>query len=113
VLFHTTNGGQSWNEIEEFPVSIELNQHWSGSINSVSFNSKSDGWVFGSFPETEQGWDSGIMRTLNTGEDWNHVLSCPMTPYLKSSAMNSGEGWAVGFNGNKAVILHYPEECGL
>ena len=82
LLFHTTDGGQTWNQ-----VAIQ----YDGDIQDIQFPSADIGWFV-----TDEG---EIFYTDNGGLKWNPVGSDGYFPLKGLYFINPHQGWIVGEGG--------------
>jgi photosystem II stability/assembly factor-like uncharacterized protein len=89
LIFHTTNGGQTW-----------LSQDWSGlhidgvtppTLYGVRFLDSQNGWVCGS--------KSTLLRTTDGGVTWEDVIPPIQSTYRKIARLDQDNGWIVGSGG--------------
>jgi photosystem II stability/assembly factor-like uncharacterized protein len=84
ILFKTTDGGETWQDIPDFNY----------QINDMFFESNLHGWAAGS--DTSR---SGIiLETEDGGDNWNVQVE-GLSRSLNAIHFKDGYGWAVGGNG--------------
>ena len=100
VMFHTVDGGTTWNNALPVPD----DDWWGGSINSIDFGPTTTAWAVGQ----TIGSNNNVLRSDINGINWSIGYSCPSDTILNSVKLIGSEGWAVGLDG---IILHYPGKC--
>jgi photosystem II stability/assembly factor-like uncharacterized protein len=91
VLFKTTDGGESWQEIPDFEY----------QVNDMYFENNLHGWAVGSDTSDTGNRPPGrgvILQTSDGGDNWNIQIDDLSAP-LNAIHFKDGFGWAVGGNG--------------
>nr|WP_320192689.1 YCF48-related protein [uncultured Desulfobacter sp.] len=95
VIYHTTNGGQTWSK--------QYEGLFFGYLSDLVMISSDVGWAFGGQSSDSKGFS--FVSTKDGGSNWieqDYVIQ------LNDGGRGDGEAWAVGEDDK---IIHYPEEC--
>ncbi|MCA1558185.1 MAG: hypothetical protein LC731_06560, partial [Acidobacteria bacterium] len=96
-IFGSTDGGETWREVSEFPA-----RNYNGALPelySIRFSGKRNGWVVGSVSRGDVITDSLIIHTGNGGTSWERQRAPVREELIHLDFISEDKGWVVGGGG--------------